>query len=218
MGITETVMAKSMSFERKEGRDHSETNSSSNGSDKVYIERSTNFKNWVSTELKIEASDSIFESPDLTSSIGRNGEVVEINKPTILFLERNAAATKIQKVYRTYRTTRTNAAATRIQKVYKRYRTRRNFADCAVVVEELWLKALDLGARKRSSEALDIEKHETIESLRARTRARASGQADKLELQHWLESIDPRHRYGHNLEFYYDVWCDCDSKQPFFYW
>lgn len=31
-----------------------------------------------------------------------------------------------------------NAAALRIQKFYKSYRTRRNLADCAVVVEELW--------------------------------------------------------------------------------
>lgn len=68
--------------------------------------------------------------------------------------------------------------------------------------------------------------------------------AQKLALQHWLEAvsvssqfteqsvsfisidvfnviyrqIDPRHRYGHNLQFYYDCWLQRESMQPFFYW
>lgn len=71
--------------------------------------------------------------------------------------------------------------------------------------------------------------------------------AQKLALQHWLEAvwlanilfkhspiialhtsnsnsivfhgqIDPRHRYGHNLHYYYKSWLHCDSQQPFFYW
>ncbi|KAK6941364.1 hypothetical protein RJ641_026741 [Dillenia turbinata] len=121
-----------------------------------------------------------------------------------------------------------DAAAIKLQKVYKSYRTRRNLADCAVVVEELWWKALDFAALKRSSVSFfNVEKHETAVSrwARARTRVAKVGKglsknekAQKLALQHWLEAIDPRHRYGHNLHLYYDIWFESESTQPFFYW
>lgn len=71
-----------------------------------------------------------------------------------------------------------------------------------------------------------------------------NSKAQKLALQHWLEAvsmlvtrisyplairsrywfrffvyqIDPRHRYGHNLHFYYMNWLNSQSKEPFFYW
>jgi len=34
----------------------------------------------------------------------------------------------------------------------------------------------------------------------------------------WFVQIDPRHRYGHNLQLYYNVWFTSQSSQPFFYW
>ncbi|KAA3470925.1 IQ domain-containing protein IQM2-like isoform X2 [Gossypium australe] len=119
-------------------------------------------------------------------------------------------------------------AAIRLQKVYKSFRTRRKLADCAVLVEQSWWKLLDFAELKRSSISFfDIDKHETAISRwsRARTRAAKVGKglskndkAQKLALQHWLEAIDPRHRYGHNLHFYYNQWLHSQSLEPFFYW
>ncbi|GAB4856129.1 hypothetical protein Ancab_024769 [Ancistrocladus abbreviatus] len=119
-------------------------------------------------------------------------------------------------------------AALKLQKVYKSFRTRRKLADCAVLVEQSWWKLLDFAELKHSSVSFfDIEHHETAFSRwsRAKTRAAKVGKglckndkARKLALQHWLEAIDPRHRYGHNLRFYYVKWLQSQSREPFFYW
>ncbi|XP_073015746.1 IQ domain-containing protein IQM2-like [Primulina eburnea] len=119
-------------------------------------------------------------------------------------------------------------AAIKLQKVYKSFRTRRKLADCAVLVEQSWWKLLDFAELKHSSISFfDIDKHETAISRWSRARTRAAkvgkglsknGKAQKLALQHWLEAIDPRHRYGHNLHFYYAKWLNSQSKEPFFYW
>ncbi|KAH9614212.1 hypothetical protein KSS87_022266 [Heliosperma pusillum] len=119
-------------------------------------------------------------------------------------------------------------AALKLQKVYKSFRTRRKLADCAVLVEQSWWKLLDFAQLKHSSISFfHIEHHETAISRWSRAKTRAAklgkglsknGKAQKLALQHWLEAIDPRHRYGHNLHFYYTNWLQSQSREPFFYW
>ncbi|KAL1552928.1 IQ domain-containing protein iqm2 [Salvia divinorum] len=119
-------------------------------------------------------------------------------------------------------------AAIKLQKVYKSFRTRRKLADCAVLIEQNWWKLLDFAELKHSSISFfDLGRRETAISRWSRARTRAAkvgkglsknGKAQKLALQHWLEAIDPRHRYGHNLHIYYVKWLNSQSKEPFFYW
>ncbi|KAH9704456.1 IQ domain-containing protein IQM3 [Citrus sinensis] len=120
---------------------------------------------------------------------------------------------------------KSSVAAMKLQKVYRSYCTQHRLADSVVVAEELWWQAIDYARLNHSTVSFfNFDKPETAASRWARISLNASkvgkglstnAKAQKLAFQHWIEAIDPRHRYGHNLNLYYEEWCKRDTEHPF---
>jgi hypothetical protein len=195
------------------------------------LERSLSFKNWEAQVAAPAAS----QEPE--AAAGRGGGINGARPGTLALQQqspRQAAAGAVSPAQAMieYISPRPRVeldeAATKLQKIYKGHRTRRSLADGAIIAEELWWKTYDsVYLNIKSISFFDGGKQETAASRWSRAGKRIAkvgkglckdDKAQKLALQHWLEAIDPRHRYGHNLHLYYDIWSASSSCEPFFYW
>ncbi|XP_024389920.1 IQ domain-containing protein IQM2 [Physcomitrium patens] len=122
-----------------------------------------------------------------------------------------------------------NAAAVQVQKAYRGYRARRKLADAAVMSKAFgWWNIVDsvvlqehtqqYYAHSKSWNAIDHWKRLKRKASKVGKGLSKDNKALKLALQHWLEAVDARHRYGHNLHAYYLHWIAKETAEPFFYW
>lgn len=126
--VIEMVTLTSIKFESKQNKTTSRTvsfkntclsrTSKSDGIDKVVYEESTSCKKRKIGELTLGTNVSS------TDTEGQTDDFIENFKWDDWISPRSPSEL--------------DAAAIKLQKVYKSYRTRRNLADCTVVVEELW--------------------------------------------------------------------------------
>ncbi|KAL0354532.1 UNVERIFIED_CONTAM: IQ domain-containing protein IQM4 [Sesamum radiatum] len=89
-------------------------------------------------------------------------------------------------------------------------------------------EAMNFAALEQSSILFfNVEKSEDVLSrwkracIRASVIGKESCKDDKAQIlivKHWLEAIDPLHRYGETLMLYYNIWLSSHSPEPFFYW
>lgn len=126
-------------------------------------------------------------------------------------------------------TARQCAAAVVIQSTYRGYRARRKLADAAIMSKPVgWWNLLDAVVLQEHTQhyyahSKSWKARENWQRLKRKASKVGKGlekdhKALKLALQHWLEAVDARHRYGHNLRPYYLHWLALDTSEPFFYW
>ncbi|KAG0592111.1 hypothetical protein M758_1G195200 [Ceratodon purpureus] len=128
-------------------------------------------------------------------------------------------------------TPHTGAAAVTIQKTYRGYRARRKLADAAVMSKSVgvgWWNVVDAVVLREHTlhyfaHSKSWKAHDNWKRLKRKASKLGKGlekdnKALKLALEHWLEAIDARHRYGHNLRPYYLHWVELETVEPFFYW
>ena len=176
----------------------------------------------------------------------QNAHVADDDSPEDLSQdEKQKAAAVIQRNYRGYRERRQMkglglSASTRwseaMRDVQYRRRTRLMSRDEALATGDAqtrarmnWQRFGAIAARAAEDDSSDDDTEsedrdrppsDFAEQRRRRSEAKIerTKNAKQMDLQYWLEMVDPEHRYGSHLRTYHEAWKEADTHENFFYW
>lgn len=135
----------------------------------------------------------------------------------------------VEEISQSEKSDRFEAAAIVIQRWYREYRAHKHGSAASSANNFGWSYVEDAATRLQDNmeQFHSHSKTDTVAERWHRVVMKAAmvgrglskdAKALKLGLQHWLEAIDPKHRYGHNLCFYFEVWLKSPTREPFYYW
>ncbi|KAH9554658.1 hypothetical protein CY35_08G075000 [Sphagnum magellanicum] len=135
----------------------------------------------------------------------------------------------VEEISQSEKSDRFEAAAIVIQRRYREYQAHKHGSAASSANNFGWSYVEDAATRLQDNleQSYSHGKTDTVAERWHRVVMKAAmvgrglskdAKALKLGLQHWLEAVDPKHRYGHNLCFYFEVWLKSPTQEPFYYW
>ena len=92
----------------------------------------------------------------------------------------------------------------------------------SIAARQKWKKVVEIARRAGADDPDETNHTHDEESSDRQKQLQERNEREKtakmMDLQYFLEMVDPKHRYGSNLRAYHDHWKNADTHENFFFW